>query len=181
MKIVSRCWIVSLVVMICSIILTNNFFANELAQTDSRSLSVEESLEQFIQIWTGDRTTRYITAFKDLNNDGTQEAIVYLTGSKWCGSGGCTTLILAQDGSSWRIVTKITITHPPIRMLPSISHGWHNISVWVQGGSIQKGYEAELIFDGKMYPTNPTVPPARRLEEQSTGEVLIPLPRRVEE
>ncbi|ATG92122.1 hypothetical protein [Methylomonas koyamae] len=174
MKIVSGFWIVSLVAMIYSLLMVNNCLAQ--AQNDPQTSLAEESIRHFVQTWDGDKTTQYIAAFRDLNTDWTPEAIVYLTGSKWCGSGGCTTLILAKDGGSWKIVTKITISRPPIRVLSDVSHGWHNISVWVQGGSIKTGYDAELIFNGKTYPKNPTVPPARQLKEQSTGEVVIPLP-----
>jgi hypothetical protein len=78
-----------------------------------------------------------------------------------------------RDSNSWKIVTNMTVTSPPIRILASKSSGWHNIGVWVQGGGVQPGYEAELRFDGKTYPRNPSVPPARRLEGNPAGEVVI--------
>src|SRR5712692_10275993 len=109
---------------------------------DSAPRAAEESLKQFLQSWDNDKTTRYVAAFRDLNGDGTPEAIVYFIGKDWCGSGGCPTLILTRDAGSWRIVTKITITQPPIRVLTNTSHGWRSIGVWVQGGGIQQGYEA---------------------------------------
>jgi len=141
--------------------------------------TAEGSLKTFLQTHletppsNRDKTTQYFSAFVDLNGDGTPEAIVYLTGQSWCGSGGCRTLILARNRSSWRVVTHITITRPPIRVLSNASNGWRNISVWVQGGGIQPGYEAELRFDGKTYPSNPSVPPARRLTGKAIGEVVI--------
>jgi hypothetical protein len=80
----------------------------------------EDSLKSFLQNYVGssddDKQTRYFSAFVDLNDDGTQEVVVYLTRDGWCGSGGCTTLVLALKSSSYRIVTKITITRPPIRI-----------------------------------------------------------------
>lgn len=141
---------------------------------DATSPEAEESLKRFLQTLDNDKTTRYIAAFRDLNGDGKSEAIVYLLGRNWCGSGGCNTLILAPDGSSWRIVSNIRITRPPIRLLTRTSHGWHSLGIWVQGGGIQPGYEAELRFDGKSYPKNPSVPPARRLTGHLEGEVIIP-------
>jgi hypothetical protein len=141
---------------------------------DSTSAAAEESLKRFLQTLDDNKATRYIAAFRDLNGDGIPEAIVYLMGNSWCGSGGCNTLILAREGSSWRIVTNIRITRRPIRVLTNESHGWRSLGVWVQGGGIQPGYEAELPFDGKSYPRNPSVPPARRLEGNPEGEVVIP-------
>lgn len=141
-----------------------------------------DSLKSFLQNYVGlptpeTRTTRYLAAFKDLNNDGVKEAVVYLSGDRWCGSGGCATLILQREGKSYRMVTKITITRPPIRVLDGAVNGWVNIGVWVQGGGIGSGYEAELRFDGKSYPTNPSLPPARRRTGNVHGQVLIPRSR----
>jgi hypothetical protein len=143
-------------------------------KADALTAEAKESLKGFLRTLDDDRTTRYMLAFRDLNADGTPETIVYLIGKKWCGSGGCNTLIVTPDGSSWRIVASITITPPPIYVLTGMSNGWHSIGVWVQGGGIQPGYEAELRFDGKTYPKNPSVPPDRRLERKSAREVVIP-------
>jgi hypothetical protein len=134
----------------------------------------QAGVRQFLQGFDSNLKDRFLAAFTDLNGDGKLEAIVHLTNNDWCGSGGCTTLVLARDGDSWRLVTEIGITRPPIRVLTTKSNGWHSLAVWVQGGGIQPGYEAELRFDGKAYPTNPTVAPARRLVGKAAGEIVIP-------
>ena len=133
----------------------------------------EKSLKLFLQVLDDEKSTRYVAAFSDLNGDGTLEAIVYLISNGWCGSGGCNTLVLTPAGDSWKVVGNIAITRPPIRVLASSSHGWRSLGVWVQGGGIQPGYEAELPFDGKTYPRNPTVPPARRLDGKPAGQIAI--------
>ncbi len=81
-------------------------------------------------------------------------------------------LILSPRRNSYRLVTKVTITRTPIRLLNTTRHGWRDIGVFVQGGGIQPGYEAALSFDGKTYPRNPSVPPARPLTN-ATGDLLI--------
>jgi hypothetical protein len=174
MEIVARGRILALAAVICSGLLVSTSMGKVRQKADAPTSETEESLKGFLKTLDDDRTTRYALAFRDLNADGTPEAIVYLIGKKWCGSGGCNTLILAPDGSSWRIVASISITRPPIYVLTDISNGWRSIGVWVQGGGIQPGYEAELQFDGKTYPKNPSVPPARRLERKPVGEVVIP-------
>lgn len=120
-----------------------------------------------------DNNTKYVSAFVDLKDDGVQEAIVYLTCQSLCGSGGCPTLVLAPAGSSYKLVSRISLTHAPIRVLEKKSKGWHSLSVWVEGGGIQPGYETELPFDGVTYPSNPTVPPARPLAGNVEGRSLI--------
>ena len=141
--------------------------------TSESASAAEDSVKKFLQAMDDAKTTRYIAVFRDLNGDGATEAIVYLIGNEWCGSGGCSMLILARAGASWRIVTRTTITQTPVRVLATTSNGWHSLGVWVQGGGIQPGYEAELRFNGKAYPKNPSVPPARRLKGETAGEVVI--------
>jgi len=178
MEVASRHRIVFLVGIILSMLFMTGCLAQAQTQSVSQPQSVEASLKQFLQSYdrkhSNDKTTRYLVAFKDLNEDGIPEAIVYFMGDGWCGSGGCFTFILKQKSDSWRFVTKITITRPPIRVLTKKSHGWHDIAVWVQGGGIQHGYEAELKYDGKTYPSNPTVPPAQQMKEKVAGETVIP-------
>ncbi len=172
MAIVSRWRIVPLAAIVFSALLMTTCVAKAQWRPSAAPSAAEESLKRFLQSWDNDKRTRYVAAFRDLNGDGIPEAIVYLLGN-WCGSGGCTTLILTRDAGSWRIVTRITIVQLPIRVLMNTSHGWRSIGVWVQGGGIQPGYEAELRFDGKSYPRNPSVPPARRLTGKAAGEVVI--------
>jgi hypothetical protein len=140
-----------------------------------------ESLKSFLQNYLGkpnaaverEGATRYSSALVDLKDDGTKEVIVYISGRAWCGSGGCVALILAPEGKSYRVVTETTVTRLPIRILSTMSNGWHDIGVVVAGGGIQPGYEAILSFDGKSYPSNPTVPPAHRSSGEIRGEIVL--------
>jgi hypothetical protein len=169
-----RCLSAAQAAAICLAILVAISTAKVQAQREpAPPATLADSLKRFLQTLGHNRTTRYVAAFRDLNGDGIPEAIVYLVGPEWCGSGGCNMLILTQDRSSWRIVTKVTITQPPIRVLRSASNGWRSIGVWVQGGGIRRGYEAEPRFNGHTYPRNPTIPPSRRLGGKVAGEVVI--------
>jgi hypothetical protein len=131
------------------------------------------SVRNFLQDFDSSLKGRFIAAFIDLNGDGKPEAIVYLMSSQWCGSGGCTTLVLERGSNSWRIVSEVSITWPPIRVLRMKFNGWRSVAVWVQGGGIQPGYEGELRFDGKTYPTNPSMAPARPITGEAEGQVVI--------
>ncbi|MGA8087746.1 MAG: hypothetical protein WCA10_10590 [Terracidiphilus sp.] len=101
-----------------------------------------------------------------------EEDIVYVTGQGWCGSGGCTMLILQPTESAFKVLGRVTIVQLPIRLLPSLNYGHPDIGVRVQGGGILPGYEAVLSFDGKTYPGNPSVPPARKTTA-ARGKVII--------
>jgi hypothetical protein len=148
-------------------------------KSDPMSSPQEDSLKQALKAYIRqggdpdqDQTTKYIAAFRDLNGDGKPEAIVYLESPDYCGSGGCNTLILTNKNGTWKVMSSILITRPPIRVLPNTSHGWHSIGVFVVGGGILDGYEAELDFNGKKYPLNPTVPPAKPLKSPA-GDIVI--------
>jgi hypothetical protein len=142
------------------------------------SSSQEDSLRKFLRNYVGNsdegKATRYSSAFLDLNDDGAVEVIVYLTGNGWCGTGGCTSLVLAPEGPSYRVVAKITATRPPIRVLASTSKGWHDISVVARVNAVEPTYEAILSFDGKSYPGNPSIPPARKRVGAAGGKIVVP-------
>ena len=132
------------------------------------------------------RLTRYKVALADLDNDRRPEALIYAmdsgdgTGGSLCGSGGCELYVLSLKARSYRVITAISLTRPPIGVLPTMTHGWHDLAVRVAGGGIVPGYEARLRFNGRTYPENPTVSPATRLA-RGFGKVVIrsmpPIPR----
>lgn len=118
-----------------------------------------------------DVTTK-VSAVRVKTEDGGTEDVVYVSGQRWCGSGGCTVLILAPLESSFKPLGKITIAQLPIRLLSSMKNGRPDIGVTVQGGGIQAGYEAVLSFNGESYPKNPSLPPARKATAIE-GKVII--------
>ena len=139
----------------------------------------EQSLRAYLQQeHRADRAdaadTRYSVGWADLNGDGRAEALVQLVGPFWCGTGGCGLDIYTPERNGWRRVADISVTQAPIRVLDTRSHGWRDIGVFVQGGGIIHGYEARLSFNGRSYPDNPTVPPARRVARGTRGHTLIP-------
>ena len=136
----------------------------------------EESLNRFLWYQEGGgyphepTDVRYLHAFVDLNGDGKEEAIVYFASQ--CGSGGCGLLILTPQDSWYKQIGYVAITRLPIRVLNRSYYGWRSLTVWVQGGGIQPGYEGELVFNGEIYTSN--VNYARKVDGQVPGEVLIP-------
>ncbi len=118
-----------------------------------------------------DTTTRVTTVRVETDN-GKGEEVVYVSGQRWCGSGGCTLLILEPAESTFKVLGRVTIVQLPVRLLSSKKRGRPDIGVTVRGGGIQAGYEAVLSFNGKSYPRNPSLPPARKATE-TQGKVII--------
>lgn len=171
----SRWWLV-LVVTVAFAIFPSRFLMGKDSETPHDQLI--EPLRGFLQRYLGgtrfgpDKTTR-VSAGSVPIKTGQDEVIVYVVGRSWCGSGGCTLLVLESRGSSYQVIGRTSIVQLPVRLLPTLSHGHPDIGVRVQGGGIQKGYEAILSFDGKAYPTNPSAPPARRPTGKVEGTTLV--------
>jgi uncharacterized protein len=120
-----------------------------------------------------DAETRYLDGSIDLNADGKNEVIVHIVGGGACGTGGCPTLVFTPAGSGYRLVSTITVTNAPIRASPESSQGWRNLIVSVRGGGAGS-HDAELAFDGKSYPANPTVASPRvKTATGTSGDVII--------
>ncbi len=112
-----------------------------------------------------DADTGYRAALVDLNGDDRREAVVLMTGD-WCGSGGCSLWVLTPRGQSWRMVTQATVMNPPIRVLPSRSHGWSELSAMADDGP-GPDYEVRLSVNGRL---NPTI---TRLPVPSNARVIL--------
>ena len=131
------------------------------AQADGAALFVQRALG----------TSVYKRADADLNGDGRPEALFLITDPNYCGSGGCTLVIVSPRGRSYRMVMRSTVTQPPIRLLPTVTHGWHVIGATVWEGRGRPDV-VRMRFNGRRYPNNPTMLPATSLKRRS-GLVLI--------
>ena len=86
----------------------------------------------------------------DLNEDGSKEIFVGLTGPYFCGSGGCTQFILNAQGE---VVTQFTVSDYPVVISTDRSNGWNDLLI------LSDGSYHTVKFDGKTYPGNPSVLP----------------------
>jgi len=86
----------------------------------------------------------------DLNDDQKKEIFVGLTGPYFCGSGGCTLLLLNSQGE---LITKFTVTAAPILIADTNSNGWKDLILH------SNGKDHLVKFNGKKYPSNPSVQP----------------------
>ena len=86
----------------------------------------------------------------DLNNDGNEEIFVRFMSSYFCGSGGCTFLLLDKYGE---VITKFTVTRAPIFVESTKVNGWSVLLVK------DAGILKELTFENGSYPSNPSVLP----------------------
>ena len=136
-------------------------------------VALPQALVQTLQQHGWGAPGSYVGALHNLNGRGSPEAIVLLTGRQFCGSGGCTLVVLQPEGEGWHLVSKTTLVRPPIRVFQVRHNGWATLGVQVQGGGVAHGYTALLPFQGSAYPANPTVSPAIRSHRKVAGNILI--------
>src|SRR5438309_5083189 len=59
----------------------------------------------------------------DLNADGRNEAVVYLSNADYCGSSGCWLQVFKRTKAGWKPFADAGNTRPPIKLLPTKTHG----------------------------------------------------------
>ena len=105
---------------------------------------------------------KFLLANTDLNNDGRNEIFVFLTGPWFCGSGGCTAVLLTGEGT---LITKFTVMDLPLLLSKKTTNGWKDIICY------SNGKNRLLKFDGKKYPSNASTAPEAK-DTGSTSSLL---------
>jgi hypothetical protein len=94
---------------------------------------------------------RYSVSRVDLNRDGKSEAVVHVLGNAWCGSAGCTTLILRAESDSYDVIGAIPATNLPILITKHRTKAWLDLVVSIRGRPGEPMRKGILRFDGTVY------------------------------
>lgn len=114
-----------------------------------RKFLTEDLLKDDLKLMTpADRKFKYEEV--DLNGDGNNEYIIGFENSYFCGTGGCTYYLLNNDGS---VVTIFSVSRTPFIALSQKTNGWKDLLVESDGAM------RILKFNGKTYPSNPSMAP----------------------
>lgn len=93
---------------------------------------------------------RYVAERADLNADGRDEVLVYLLGPHFCGTGGCTMLLMTPYEEAYRLVTSFPTTSLPLVVAPSTTSGWSDLLKRESGGGAPPSW-VRYTFDGSVY------------------------------
>jgi hypothetical protein len=115
---------------------------------------------------------RYAWSRVDLNGDGTPEVVATVVGPFVCGTGGCPLLIFQERKGTLIPVTTMSLFKEPLIVSERRSNGWKDLISRVRLDAARSTY-AVLPFDGRSYPTNPSVPPAQRLQKKEPGTAYL--------
>ena len=142
--------------------------ADAAARSASLKMSIQRALGAPPAAFEKEEQTKYAAAFVDLKERGSRDAIVYVTGRDWCGTAGCTLLILEPSGDEYKAVSRIPGIRLPVSVLATKSSGWHDIAVTVRPNGFEPFYRGLLLFDGKTYSVEP-----RRLTSKVHSKEVI--------
>jgi hypothetical protein len=101
-----------------------------------------------------DYSKRFIFFEYDLNEDGNKEILVGFTGPYFCGTGGCTQLLLDSQGN---VITTFSVSDYPVIIDTNKTNGWKDLFIY------SGGKNRIVKFDGKKYPSNPSILPELKL------------------
>lgn len=105
-----------------------------------------------------------------LAGSGPRADLVYVVAPlDWCGSGGCTTLVIDRTAATPRIVAEISLTWQPIRVLPTTSHGWHDLGLLVGSGA--ETWDT-YRYNGRRYRLYRSVPLSAA--DTAAGQAVLP-------
>lgn len=147
---------------------------NEIAQDEFVPQSTDQqtanNLRNFLKSYTAndyeyltDLDKRFQFFKVDLNGDGNEEIFVRFMGPNFCGTGGCTFLLLDKYGE---VITRFTVTRAPIFIETKKVNGWSLLLVR------DSGVFKELIFENGSYPDNPSVLPKAPYDAPS-GHAMV--------
>lgn len=127
-----------------------NMKTADLVRLTIKDLYKDDLAKNFID----DYSRKFIFFEYDLNDDGKKEILVGLTGPYFCGSGGCTQLILDDQGN---VITKFSVSGNPVIIDTNKTNGWNDLFMY-------SGSKYRIVkFNGKTYPSNPSTLPELKL------------------
>jgi hypothetical protein len=141
-----------------SLLIINLTLGCTLAFGSLKSQDNTERIKEYLRSEYGENSEfprRFIYNMVDLNDDGREEYLIGLMGPDFCGTGGCTMLILNQE---LKLISKITLVKYPIYLETDETGKNTNKfkNIFLRTGQV--GY-VKLVWNGKKYPGNPSTQP----------------------
>ncbi|MGB3510536.1 MAG: hypothetical protein WBA93_15130 [Microcoleaceae cyanobacterium] len=138
--------------------------------------SLTEALNSYLQelgvnLETGQT---YKTEYIDLNNDGIKDALVLINIPDWCGTGGCSLFVFQGGKEKFQFVSQSSLINQPFTVNETQTNGWRDLVVEVSGGGA-KPQTVALKFDGKVYPSNPSLESPITPENSVEGVKVFPI------
>ncbi len=138
--------------------------------------NVSASLIDFVESYAAGRADpkTYLDKTVDGGPAHPRITLIFMTDPGWCGSGGCTIIVLEPLSDGYAFLGHMTVSYAPVRILSSRSHGMPDIGVRVRGDDVDDpAREVAVPFNGVRYAPDPTMPPSRPVDSAAHGELVF--------
>jgi len=113
----------------------------------------------------------YALRFSAASIPGTGLFAAYVSGTPFCGSGGCVVIIVRPAGHSFKVVGEVDMVFNPAMQLPTQRAGYPELGVWRRGYP-DGGHEVAISYNGRRYELRETSHLSRDVRRM-TGKTLI--------
>lgn len=113
------------------------------------------------------KQAQYYYNLVDLNGDGQPEAIVLLNALDYCGSNGCSVLVLKKTEEQYTLVSEIRATGKPVIVTNQKTNGWYDLV------ALDNRDRYLLKFNGKSYPNSLTAGTKLSNNSSFAGQALF--------
>ncbi|MDW3651478.1 MAG: hypothetical protein R8P61_30645 [Bacteroidia bacterium] len=124
------------------------------AEKEEEQTDVEDELNPELHKWmksiAEEQNFTYMYQAFDLNGDGKDEYLCGLRGQFWCGSGGCSFIVVEQTDGGLKLLTRGGPTFSPHFISTEENQGWHSIILDPTQGQTAEG-EAYLNYPVLIY------------------------------
>jgi len=113
---------------------------------------VKQAIKDFLRHQNAPLFSQYDFTRVDLNNDGLEDAIIYINTpyGYWCNDNGCTVLIMKAHNKGFSVVGNIKSVRKPFSVEISKTNGWNDIKIYISGKK-EEAYTTALSFNGNKY------------------------------
>ncbi len=149
-------------------------FPEELASPNNEVL--RRAVKDYLKRSGAPVSSHYEFKRADLNGDGLEDALVLFKNpfGHWCGTHGCTMLIMKAGLEHFTAVNIIKPIRPPLYISRIKTNGWKDLIIRVSGRAGTTKNVA-LHFDGRRYPTDPErLPPYNVKYVDNLGPKVFP-------
>ncbi|MEA3468882.1 MAG: hypothetical protein U9R57_11790 [Thermodesulfobacteriota bacterium] len=127
--------------------------------TAAKILSAVQKFDDMVKM---DGYSAKLVSLKE--DDSCENPIVFLNGlSGYCGSAGCTLLVMDCNAEGYKVMGKTTVSNRPVSLSASETKGYRDIKVRVRDTGI-----VVLKHDGKAYTKNASKAPKSKKESSDT-------------
>jgi hypothetical protein len=125
---------------------------------DPDAEALDRAVRRYVLPFTADPdATDWKARRVHLNDDDHLDALVYVAGPDWCGSGGCTLLVFeavagpdAEVLGAFRPAAEVSLVSGPVLVTGGGPDAWRDLVVTDAAGTLRL-----LRFDGESYPGSP--------------------------